>query len=48
MRAAPRSSAVARLAAKDDGATLMEYALIAALATVITIIAVMALMSEIT
>ena len=43
MRASPLPRAVVRLAAGDDGATLMEYALIAALLSVIAIIAVMAL-----
>jgi Flp pilus assembly pilin Flp len=37
---------IARFAGEDSGATLLEYALIAALASVIVIIAVMAVLGS--
>ncbi|WP_167761289.1 Flp family type IVb pilin [Duganella callida] len=46
MRISFRQRRLARFVRQDDGATLLEYALIAALASVIAIIAVMAVLGS--
>ena len=46
MRISLKARNIARFTAKQDGATLMEYALIAALVSVIVAIAVMAVMGS--